>query len=62
MIIGCELGTWQPFGPVVLEIVDMGSEILFHHGIGLLGLAIGLPVECGGKLDVNLPYLTQRLR
>ena len=48
LVVGSELGEWEPGRPVVLTIANMGPEILLHNGIHALGLAIRFRVEGGG--------------
>ena len=48
LVVGGELGERKPGWPVVLEITNVGPEVLLHNGIHALGLAIRFGVKSGG--------------
>ena len=54
---------------IVLKVVDVGSEILFHDSVKALSLSVGLWVVRGGELGLgsedgteSLPELSDELR
>jgi hypothetical protein len=53
LVIGYELGEWQPFRPVILKIVLIYSEVLFHYDIDLFSLAVHLRMERSREVRLN---------
>lgn len=45
-VVGESCHRWEP-SPVILLIVEKGSEVGFHRAVLLLGLAVGLCMEGG---------------
>ena len=44
LVVHRKFGQGQPFWPVVLEVVDVASQVLFHHCVQALRLTIRLQV------------------
>jgi hypothetical protein len=53
LVVGSKFGHRKVAVPVVLEVVDIGTEVLFHHCIESFGLSIGLRVKGGAEANVN---------
>jgi hypothetical protein len=43
----------QPFGPIVLEIVDVHPEVLLHYRVDSLRLTVSLGMEGRGKSSID---------
>ena len=52
-IVPDKLGYFDPFGPIVLSVIDIGSKVLIDLMIQSFCLSIGLRVECSGHLPFN---------
>src|SRR5205807_7006946 len=46
VVVCCEFCHGEPQGPVVLLVVHIGSQVLFHDSINSFRLTISLGVEC----------------
>ena len=58
-IIVSKFGHREKPCPVILLVIDKGSEICFYRTIFSFGLAIGLWMEGGGEFPLNLQEITQ---
>ena len=52
-IVPDKLGNFDPFGPIVLSVIDVGSKVLIDLAVQLFRLSIGLGVEHIGHLPFN---------
>ena len=50
-VVKCELCEWEEFGPIVLLVVAVDSEVLFESLVRLLGLTISFWVITRGEMQ-----------
>jgi hypothetical protein len=53
VVVGREFGQRQPLGPVILNVVNVGTDVLFHDGVNPLSMTVNLWVEGGGKPSID---------
>jgi hypothetical protein len=53
VVVGREFGKVQPFGPIILETVDVHPEVLLHYRVDSLRLTVSLGVKGCGKSSIN---------
>ena len=58
-VVGGELSARSLFSPVILYVVDEGTEVVFHDRICSFCLAIGLGVVRGGELGIDSQVLAE---
>jgi hypothetical protein len=54
VVVTCKFRQEQIVYPIVLQIGNISPKVFYDHCGNPLGLSVGLWVECGGKLWVNL--------
>ena len=59
LVVSCELGQRKSPGPIVLSVIDVAPEILFHYRIEPLCLAIGPWVVWRRELDCDSESFAQ---
>ena len=52
-IVPDKLGNFDPFGPIVLSVIDVGSKVLIDLVIKSFRLSVSLGVERSGHLLFN---------
>jgi hypothetical protein len=53
VVVGRKFGKVQPFGPIILEIVEVHPEVLLHYRVDSLRLTVSLGVEGRGKSSID---------
>jgi len=61
MVIRCEFGNRQPVSPIILQVVNVRPQVLFHYRVHSFGLTIGLWMECGRQLRFNFQSCTETM-
>ena len=52
-IVPDELGNFDPFGPIILSIIDISPKVLVDFAIQSLHLSVGLGMECSGHFPFD---------
>ena len=58
LVVCCELCKRYVLCPIILKVINVGSQVLLHHGIEFLCLPICLWVECCREPQICAPCLT----
>ena len=52
-IVPDKLGNFDPFGPIVLSIIDISPKVLVDFTIQSLCLSVSLGMECSGHFSFD---------
>lgn len=59
-VIVCELGEWEQWGPIILLVIAVYTEILFQGLISAFCLTISFWVVSGGEVEFHVQCLSER--
>jgi hypothetical protein len=57
-VVGCEFGHREPIKDIILGVVDILAEVLFHKSIRILSLAVGFGMVGCRETNCNLETVT----
>jgi len=60
-VVKCELRKWEEFGPIVLLVVTVDSEVLFESLVHLLSLTISFWVITRGEMQGHSKCFSERV-
>ena len=52
-IVPDKLGNFDPFGPIILSIIDLSPKVLVDFTIQSLRLSVSLGMECSGHFPFD---------
>ena len=57
LVVSCKHCKRHALCPIILKVINIGLQVLLHHGIEFLCLPIYVWVECCRKPQICAPYL-----
>jgi len=61
LVVACKFRQKQIVHPIILQIGDIRSQVLFHHCVHPFGLSISLRMKSGREAWINLKTRTEEL-